>query len=235
MEYYKVREAQEPVQYEENYWGTIIDPDGKVRNRFEEREQYLGDVKQELDYINNLSGGKFLDVGCGLGFFLSGVEDKFDKYGVEVSQYSYEYASKYGKIHTGTLESANFADETFDAILMYHVIEHVEKPEEIIQEIFRILKKGGKLIIATPDFDCACARRFGENFRLLHDKTHISLFSSDSMHRFLRDFGFVIEKAEYPFFETRFFTEENLMRLFDTTQISPPFYGNFMSFYCHKP
>ena len=59
--------------------------------------------------------------------------------------------------------------------------------------------------------------------------------SNDSMHRFLRDHGFVIDRVEYPFFETRHFTLENLARLFDTSKISPPFYGNFMTFYCHKP
>jgi hypothetical protein len=55
------------------------------------------------------------------------------------------------------------------------------------------------------------------------------------MHRFLRDHGFIIDRVEYPYFETRYFTQENLMRLFDTDRISPPFYGNFMTFYCRKP
>ena len=234
MEYYKKRAPQCEVQYEENYWGSVIDPDGKVRNKQDEREQYLDDIKQELEYINNLDGGKILDIGCGLGFLLSGVDEKFEKHGVEVSCYACQCAEQWGQIHNKTLEKANFDDESFDIITMHHVIEHIETPEDIIKEIYRILKKGGKLLISTPDFDCACARRFGENFRLLNDKTHISLFSNDSMHRFLRDFGFTIEKVEYPFFETRHFTEENMMRMFDTSKISPPFYGNFMSFYCSK-
>ena len=88
--------------------------------------------------------------------------------------------------------------------------------------------------MATPDFDSGCARQFGPNYRLLHDPTHISLFSNDSMHRFLRDHGFKIFRADYPFFETRYFTKENLIRLFDTGEVSPPFYGNFMTFYCQK-
>jgi hypothetical protein len=99
----------------------------------------------------------------------------------------------------------------------------------------RIIKRGGILLLATPDFDSGCARRFGENYRMLHDQSHISLFTNDSMHRFLRDHGFVIDRVEYPFFETRYFTPENLMRLFDTSKMSPPFYGNWMTFYCHKP
>ncbi|MDD3150121.1 MAG: class I SAM-dependent methyltransferase [Candidatus Gastranaerophilales bacterium] len=234
MQYYKVRKVKEPVNYEESYWGTITDPDGNVRNRLDEREMYLDDIKQELTFLNSLPGGKILDIGCGLGFLLSELSDKFDKYGVEVSKCACNCAENYGKIFNGYLEDADFPDEEFDVIVMHHVIEHVEKPEEIIKEIYRILKKNGHLLIATPDFDSACARRFGENYRMLHDKTHVSLFTNESMYRFLRDFGFFIEKVEYPFFETRHFTKENLMKLFDTNQISPPFYGNFMTFYCKK-
>ena len=117
---------------------------------------------------------------------------------------------------------------------MHHVIEHIKNPVTFIDEVKRILRPGGILIIGTPDFDSACARRYGKNFRLLNDPTHISLFSNDSMHRFLRDKNFRILKVEYPYFETRFFTKENLDRLFDIRKMSPPFYGSFMTFFCMK-
>lgn len=233
-EYFTRREPKSQPDYEENYWGTVVDPDGKVRNRLEEREQHLEDIKQELDYLNSLSAGRLLEVGCGPGFLLSGLKPELEKHAVEVSKYAAEHAGQWGKVFAGTLHEAGYPDEYFDIAVMHHVIEHIDDPASAIKEIFRILKPGGKFLIATPDFDCACARRFGENFRLLHDPTHVSLFTNDSMHRFLRDHGFTIEKVEYPFFETRHFTPENLMRMFDTTQTSPPFYGNFMTFYCHK-
>ena len=91
------------------------------------------------------------------------------------------------------------------------------------------------MIIGTPDFDCGAARRYGNDFRLLHDKTHVSLFSNDSMHRFLRDMGFKVQKVEYPFFDTTFFNEVNLMRLLENKSISPPFYGSVMTFFAVKP
>jgi hypothetical protein len=94
-----------------------------------------------------------------------------------------------------------------------------------------LLKDKGTFIIGTPDFDSGCARRFGKNYRLMGPE-HIRLFSNDSMHRFLRDHGFKINKVEYPFFNSRLFNKENLMRLFDTSKVSPPFYGNYMTFFC---
>jgi len=170
-----------------------------------------------------------------LGFLLSGVRPEWERHGVEVSRFGAEQARQWGEIFMGTIEQAGYPDAFFDLGVMHHVIEHIDDPERTIVEVKRILKPGGHLVLGSPDFDSGCARRFGENYRLLHDGTHVSLFTNESMHRFLRDYGFVIDRVEYPFFETRYFTEENLMRLFDTSAISPSFYGNFMTFYCRKP
>lgn len=68
-EYYIRRDTGRAVDYGKAYWGTITDPDGNVRNRVEEREKHLEDVKQELEFINGLQPGKVLDIGCGAGFY----------------------------------------------------------------------------------------------------------------------------------------------------------------------
>ena len=232
-EYYFQREIQEEVDYEEGYWGTVIDPDGVIRNRLEEQEKHLDDLKQEIVFLNALKPGKILDIGCGLGYLLSGLNDSWHKFGVEISYFAAEYAKQWGKIFVGGLQDLNFPNNHYDVIVLHHVIEHVKDPIGLIIEIKRILKKGGIILLGTPDFDSGCARLFGNNYRLLNDPTHISLFSNDSMHRFLRDHGFTIDHVEYPFFNTRHFTEDNLKALFNTSKVSPPFYGNFMTFYCH--
>ncbi len=220
--------------FEEDYWGTAVDPDGRVRHRLSERERYVEDLRQEISFLLDLTPGRILDVGCGPGFLLSAIGSEWQRHGVEVSRLAAERATEWGAIHLGTLRGAGFPAAFFDVVVIYHVIEHMEDPVGEIVEIGRVLKPGGTLLLGTPDFDSGCARRFKENYRLLHDPTHISLFTNESMHRFLRDHGFVIDRVEYPFFDTRHFTPENLMRLFDVSKISPPFYGNFMSFYCHK-
>ena len=233
-EYYFELENQKKVDYEEGYWGTVIDPDGTTRNRLEEREKHLEDIKQELVFLNGLKPGKILDIGCGLGYLLSGLNERWEKFGSELSQFCAEYAKQWGEIFVGELQDLEFSNKYFDVIVLHHVIEHVKDPIGLIIEINRILKNGGVLLLGTPDFDSGCARLFGKNYRLLNDPTHISLFSNDSMHRFLRDHGFKIDQVEYPFFNTRYFTKNNLNDLFNTSRVSPPFYGNFMTFYCHK-
>jgi CMP-N,N'-diacetyllegionaminic acid synthase len=233
--YFTRREPTGSPDYEGAYWGTITDPDGKTRDRTAECQQHLDDLASELAFIRSLRPGRFLDIGCGLGFLLSGIPEGWEKHGVEVSGFAAERARSHGTIHHGDLASAHYPSGHFDLVVMHHVIEHVDDPSQLMREALRVLKPGGKLVLGTPDFDGAMARRFGENYRLLHDPTHVSLFSNESMHRFLRDHGLVIDHADYPFFETRHFTTENLQRLFDTSQKSPAFYGSFMTFYCTKP
>ncbi len=222
---------KDTVNYEDDYWHKIIDPDGKERNRLEERDQFLEDIDYIIKFLNSLSTGRILDIGCGLGWLLSALNDCWKKYGVEISQFASNYAKRSYKVFNGPFIDYNCEDNFFDVVILHHVIEHMEDPLLNVLKIKKILKKNGFLIIGTPDFDSGCARRFGKNYRLLNDITHISLFSNDSMHRFLREHGFKIIKVEYPFFKTRFFTKENLMRLFDVDKISPPFYGNFMTFF----
>jgi len=234
--YYKVRVMGNEKNdiFEENYWGTVIDPDCKTRNRLDEKCQRINDMQEELHFINNLPCGRILDIGCGMGDFLSAVKENWDKYGLEVSKHAANEAKKYGKISIGSLEEVSYEDEYFDVIVMYHVIEHLKKPEDYITKARNILKPNGILIIGTPDFDGAMAEKFAENYRLLYDKTHISLFSRISLRHFLEDFGFEIEKESFPFFKTRHFTKENLLRVFDVSKVSPPFWGSFMTFYCRK-
>lgn len=232
---YYWKKPRRKIEYEEKYWGKILDPDGKKRNLTEEWDDEARRTKYLLDGINLIRPGKLLDVGCGPGFFLSTVSNKWDKYGIDISKKALEYCSKYAKT-TCSEFVGTFRENTFNAVTMNHVIEHLNKPEEFIEEAKRILKKDGLLIIATPDFDSTCARRFGLNFRMLHDKGHISLFTSFSLIQLLEDIGFGIIHMRYPYFETEYFTKENLKRLFNTKKISPPFYGNHVVVYarCEK-
>lgn len=232
--YFIRRDPVRPPDYEGAYWGVITDPDGRTRDRAREREQHLDDIRQELAFLHALPGGRLLDVGCGLGFLLSALDARWERHGVEVSRYAGERAAEHARVHVGTLERAAYPAEHFDCVVLHHVIEHVDDPVSLIREARRVMRPGGWLVLGTPDFDCAAARRFGPRFRLLHDPTHVSLFTNESMHRFLRDHGFEIRRVEYPFFETRHFTRENLERLFDTAATSPAFYGSFMTFYARR-
>jgi len=215
-----------------NYWRSKKDPDGKIRDRIKnfdkERKVYLKNNKSLLKIIKSLKYNKLCDVGCGPGFLLSGIKNK-KLFGIENDQSAIRTASKYAKIYKMDLNKKFKIKDKFDVVVCYHVIEHIKNPVTFLNNLKKILKKNGYLIIGTPDFDSAMARRYKNKYRLLHDKTHISLFSLDSISRLLRDSNFKIKLIDLPYFETTYFNKKNLFRLFSTKKVSPPFYGSFIT------
>jgi len=220
--------------YKVGYYQNKVDPDGVSRNAERECKRKLEDSKEELAFINSLPSGNILDVGCGFGHMLFGVNDTWDKYGVEPNIIAADRAGEFCEIFQGTLQQAQYKTNFFDAVILYHVLEHLESPIEDIIEIRRILKPNGKLILGGPNFEGGMAQRFGAKYRLLNDPGHISLFGALGLFRLLTDLNFRVEKISYPYFDTVHFTKENLMRLFDISKVSPPFYGNIMTVYSHK-
>ena len=234
---YFVTLPQRNSDFEESYHSFTLDPDGRPRELLncQERESRLrnfqSEILEELDSFRNF--GSILDVGCGPGILLSHIDKSWNKYGVEISKFASSIAKQFGNIFNGVIDDYQ-PDISFDVCVAHHVIEHVTNPITFIKKIHSLIKPGGVLIIGTPDFDSGAARRYGNRFRFLHDRSHTSLFSADSMHRFLRDHGFEIYKVEYPFFETDYFSSENLLKLMNQDSISPPFYGSIMTFFAKK-
>lgn len=231
--YYWVYPREVPL-YNGDYWGISKDPDGVERNLVDEWQQQVENVKHIINFISNIPPGKILDVGCGPGFLLSAIDQKWDKYGMDISWTASEHCSKHAKVFCDELLNLKFEEDMFDVVVMNHVIEHVSEPLKYIIEIQRILKEGGLFIIETPDFDSGCARRFGKKYRMLHDKGHIRLFTSFSLVKMLEDYAYEIIYIEYPFFDTIWFTPENMSSMFDISKVSPAFHGNHIAVYCYN-
>jgi SAM-dependent methyltransferase len=221
---------REPTGDYANYWGKVVDPDGVVRNRTDEREQYLADIADETEFFRVHKFDTVADVGAGLGWFLEAIPAA-KKIAVEVAPQALDVLSTKGWIVR--TNACDLWTSHHDAIFCHHVIEHADDPVGMLHHIRRALVMGGWLVIATPDFGSPCAKRFGENYRLLKDPTHVSLFTSESMHRLLRDHGFSIRDVRFPFPE-RYATANNFARWNDASKTSPPWPGSFLTFYATK-
>jgi len=93
-------------------------------------------------------------------------------------------------VSVGTLQSKSYADNTFDAIVMSHFIEHVHEPVQLLGECHRVLKSGGRLLILTPNTGSWGHRKFGRYWRGLEPPRHLHLFSPQSLRRLLDTAGF---------------------------------------------
>ena len=176
-----------------------------------------------------------LDLGCGTGFVSSAIKNRFTKYGLEVGKESYNFSKKYfNHMHLGILKNNTYEENFFDVILFLHVLEHINNPIETLKIIRNILKPGGIVVIGTPNFGSACAIRYEKKFRMLHDKTHISLFSDIKLSELLNDMGMSVKHIDYPYFNTKYFNKEEILKIFNKKTISPAFYGNIMTVYAIK-
>ena len=120
----------------------------------------LQEVCQRADSTTR-EGWRLLDLGCGTGALLDRSRAfGFDPYGVELDPHFAEYARKeFGiPVVAGELRPEHFERESFDAVTMMDVIEHVTDPLELLNTAWHLMKPNGVLAIYTPNHRSLIAR-----------------------------------------------------------------------------
>ncbi len=115
-------------------------------------EPYLM-YQNALNRLEKLTAkGRLLDVGCSYGAFLELARDKgWETFGVDVSTKAVAYAKQERKLNTqvGRLEDVRFPENHFSVITMWDVVEHLDDPVRTLEEIKRVLKPDGVVVIFT--------------------------------------------------------------------------------------
>ena len=146
--------------------------------------------------------GLALEVGCGDGWMLQALR----KYGWRVigSERSIEGVASGPKLtvplFVGELGAIQAA-ERFDAIIMFHVLEHLANPVDTLQRCAKLLKRGGRIIIAVPNFNSWQARVFGAAWFHLDVPRHLCHFSIRSLSQALSHAGFKVVHTRFTSFE----------------------------------
>jgi SAM-dependent methyltransferase len=93
-------------------------------------------------------------------------------------------------VYLGKLQDQRLPSEGYDAVVMNHLVEHVPEPHELLRECHRILKRGGRLVILTPNTESVAHRKFRENWFCLCIPRHLQLFNAAGLRRLARGAGF---------------------------------------------
>ena len=148
-----------------------------------------------------ITGGKILDVGCGVGDTLMVLKELgWETFGIDIDEATVAIAKKRGVDHVrvGAYQTiAKYPDNFFDAIRLYHVIEHLDDPMRCLRLIRRKLKTGGQLIIGTPNVESVMARIFGTYWYNLDVPRHLVLFSPKTLLDFAEKAGFHVDALEF--------------------------------------
>lgn len=165
-----------------------------------------GDVfgRREARRLAELGGfrGRVLDVGCGEGSFLvrlrsAGWQGQLCGLEPEAGAAARARARGIG-VEEGTIERFD-TSETFDLVVLRHVIEHVRDPLVVLDRIHGVLRPGGTLYLATPDEHALCARVFGRFWHGYDPPRHLWVFRPSGVHRLLAHSGFDVVEDRWDF------------------------------------
>lgn len=137
--------------------------------------------------------GKFiLDAGCGTGHNMEFLRSKGYYVGCDVMFEALEFCKQNGvkDLFQGNLRNVPLRSECFDVVVALDVIEHVPDPRIVLEEIKRVLKNDGILVLAVPSFRFLWSQ---------HDEalSHFRRYNRQDLINELRDSGFQVDRVGY--------------------------------------
>lgn len=144
--------------------------------------------------ISGVPQGSLLDIGCGVGDFLVHIKQQgWEVQGIEPSADAKQIAqSRLGFLPKDPSEYAQFEDASFDVITLWHVLEHIDDLHFQTSEICRLLKPGGRLIIALPNFQSFDCQYYKDKWAAWDVPRHLNHFSQQTIQSIITSTGFQI-------------------------------------------
>lgn len=145
--------------------------------------------------------GRILDIGCGDGEFLFGMsKEGWQVYGNDILKTNCDFAKekfKLKNIYNQDLLSLDFPKGFFDLVTMWHTLEHMQSPQQVLRRIYQILKDDGILIIESPNYSSLANRLFKEKSYSLDLGRHLYQFSPKTLEKLLNSANFKIYKSDF--------------------------------------
>lgn len=135
---------------------------------------------------------RLVDIGCGSGAFVRRAGALgYQAEGLEFDHKAVEAGVASGiNVLQGGLPDTGLPDRHYEAVTVSQVIEHVHDPVAALRDVFRILKPGGSVWLATPNMKAEGHEVFGPCWRGLEPPRHRVVFSADGLRHVLRETGF---------------------------------------------
>ncbi len=180
------------------YWGRDITRNFRYPHYLSERQKHYGPVYEGITLRK--SPGRILDVGSGLGLFLSLFKEKgWEVLGTETNKEVAVFSQKTFSVpvRLGDLTRMDLPKNYYDVITFIGVFEHIYNPDETLDKVRTLLRQDGLLIIVPPNIESLGHFIFKSRWYSLEPGRHLYLYSPKTLTRLLHDHGFKVETISH--------------------------------------
>jgi 2-polyprenyl-3-methyl-5-hydroxy-6-metoxy-1,4-benzoquinol methylase len=173
-----------PYYKAEDYISHTNTSKGLVNRLYQSiRKRTMVRKRKLVEKFTGNKNGNLLDVGSGVGSFVNEMKQNgWQATGLEPDEDARRTAKELYKLDLAdSKEFYQLSPNSFDAITMWHVLEHVHDLSTYIQQLKNVLNKNGKLFIAVPNYTSLDAKIYGEYWAAYDVPRHLYHFSPASM------------------------------------------------------
>jgi 2-polyprenyl-3-methyl-5-hydroxy-6-metoxy-1,4-benzoquinol methylase len=194
-----------PYYKSEDYISHTNTRKGLVNNLYHlVRKQTLSGKRRLLSSATRLKRGKMLDIGAGTGAFVAHMaENGWEVTGLEPDEAARNIASSQNR--TLLLPMSDFyslAPDSYDAITLWHVLEHVHDLHAYVGQLARLLKREGRIFIAVPNYTSYDAAVYKGAWAAYDVPRHLYHFSPDAMESLLAKHNLQLQVSRPMWFDS---------------------------------
>jgi len=162
------------------------------------RTRTLNNKKKLVQQLTGKVNGSILDVGCGTGAFLQTMQQaSWNITGLEPDDTARKKARELYHLELESSEKLfSLPSKSFDAITMWHVLEHVHELHNYVEQLKGLLKQDGKLFVAVPNYTCYDENIYKEFWAAYDVPRHLYHFSPKAMKTLLEMHGMKIDSMK---------------------------------------
>ncbi|WP_455208717.1 class I SAM-dependent methyltransferase [Kaarinaea lacus] len=139
---------------------------------------------------------RVLDIGCGRANLLKAFDRSgCECFGVERSDFPEDPGLKNITLYKDNFLDIPLEENSFDIVVIWHVLEHLTDPAATLKKVHRILKPGGNLVVAVPNFGSLQSNLFGKHWFHLDLPRHTYHFTRHSLQSMLKNTGLSTTKT----------------------------------------
>lgn len=145
----------------------------------------------------SVSHKKVLEIGCMFGYLLQELKSEYHVKGIDIGQDAVTYC-KTNNLDVDDISIEDYISnsrEKFDIIVISHVLEHLLRPDQVLNQLHERLNPGGKIFILVPNYKSITAKVFGSSWGWWQVPVHINHFNKKSLSVLAHNSGFEVEQT----------------------------------------